>query len=128
MAVYFKFSSWNQKVFDTIPLDSGAPFISVGELKQQIIRKKKLNANTGLVVTNAQTNEGNKFAHPLQSVLHQLLFFLPNNSPPNYTRLSNSIEYADDNALVQKNTSVLVKIVPVNTTAPSGPPQRQTTR
>jgi len=57
MAVYFKFNSWNQKNFDTIPLD-GALFISVAELKQQIIKKKKLEKGVGLVLTNAQSNEG----------------------------------------------------------------------
>jgi hypothetical protein len=56
MAVYFKFNSWNTANFDTISLDS--PFISVGELKQAIFKKKKLEKNTGLVLTNAQTNEG----------------------------------------------------------------------
>jgi hypothetical protein len=57
MAVYFKFNSWNQKNFDTIVLD-GAPFISVAELKQQIIKKKKLEKGVGLVLTNAQSHEG----------------------------------------------------------------------
>lgn len=58
MAVYFKFGSWSQSNFDTIPLDSSNAFISVGELKQSIMKKKKLDKNTGLVLTNAQTNEG----------------------------------------------------------------------
>ncbi len=58
MAVYFKFGSLSHSNFDTIPLDSSNGFISVGELKQSIMKKKKLDKNTGLVLTNAQTNEG----------------------------------------------------------------------
>lgn len=55
--MYFKFNSWNQSHFDTISLDL-SPMISVGELKQLISKKKKLEKNTGLVLTNAQTGEG----------------------------------------------------------------------
>lgn len=58
MAVYFKFTSWNEKNFDTIQLDASSPFVSLGELKQSIIKKKKLDKNIGMAVTNAQTNEG----------------------------------------------------------------------
>jgi hypothetical protein len=59
MAVYFKFSSWGAKAnFDTVVLDSASPYLSVGELKQAIIKKKKIEKNNTLVVTNAQTGEG----------------------------------------------------------------------
>lgn len=58
MAVYFKFTSWSGSNFDTIPLEGGAPLISVGELKQAIIKKKKLDKNSGLVIVNNQTGEG----------------------------------------------------------------------
>jgi len=77
MAVYFKFKS--QATFDTLPLDTGSQYISVGELKQAIIKKKKIDKNNGLVLNNAQTNE----------------------------------EYKEDTQLIQRNTSVIVRLVPI---------------
>ena len=58
MAVYFKFSSWSKENYDTVVLDTTSPFISVGELKQAIIKKKKIDKSNQLLLTNAQTNEG----------------------------------------------------------------------
>lgn len=60
-------------------MDLGSPFVSVGELKQMISKKKKIDKNTDLIITNAQTNE----------------------------------EYKEETKLVQKNTSVIVKLVPL---------------
>ena len=60
MAVYFKFNSWSKDNYDTVLLDGMSPFISVGELKQSICKKKKIEKNNNLILTNAQTNEGIK--------------------------------------------------------------------
>lgn len=57
MAISFKFTSWNSATFDTIPLDNSS-FMTVTELKEAIIKKKKLDKQTGLVITNAQSGEG----------------------------------------------------------------------
>eukprot|EP01119_Soliformovum_irregulare_P020880 TRINITY_DN6831_c0_g1_i2.p1 TRINITY_DN6831_c0_g1~~TRINITY_DN6831_c0_g1_i2.p1 ORF type:complete len:372 (+),score=45.98 TRINITY_DN6831_c0_g1_i2:45-1160(+) len=57
MSIYFKFGSWNRANYETIPLDS-SPFISVADLKNAIITKKKLSQKSSeLLVTNAQTDE-----------------------------------------------------------------------
>jgi len=56
MAISFKFTSWNSATFDTIPLDNSS-FMTVTELKEAIIKKKKLDKQTGLVITNAQSGE-----------------------------------------------------------------------
>ncbi len=76
MAVYFKFNSWNQANFDTIQLDPASPFISVGELKQAIGKKKKIDKNNGLVITNAQTNEGSYNSFLLFANKPQRLFII----------------------------------------------------
>eukprot|EP01117_Protostelium_nocturnum_P007744 TRINITY_DN2771_c1_g4_i1.p1 TRINITY_DN2771_c1_g4~~TRINITY_DN2771_c1_g4_i1.p1 ORF type:complete len:448 (-),score=140.05 TRINITY_DN2771_c1_g4_i1:25-1368(-) len=77
-SIYFKLSSWSQNNFESVPIDSNAPQISIGELKQLIWKKKKLASNVGLIITNAQTNE----------------------------------EYKQETDTIQRNSSVIVKVVP----------------
>ena len=54
--VHYKFKS--QKDFDTVTFDG--MFISVGDLKRQIVDKKGLGRDQAceLLLTNAQSNEG----------------------------------------------------------------------
>lgn len=116
MAIYFKFNSWNNSQFDTIPLDITTSFMNVGELKQAIIQKKKIDKNNGLVLTNAQTNEGwilflfiyfNKiyilfFLKKKINILIFLFYFIL------------LLDYKEDSQIVPKNTSVIVRLVPLN--------------
>jgi hypothetical protein len=96
MAIYFKFTSWNQATYDTVQLD-GSSVVSVSELKSLILKKKKMDKNTMMVITNSQTGEGNFGV--CQSIL----------------------EYSDT-SLVPKNASVVVRVVPG---ANQGPAQSQ---
>jgi len=59
MAVYFKLSSWGPKAnYDTVVFESSAhSVISVGDLKAAIMKKKKIEKNSGLIITDAQTQE-----------------------------------------------------------------------
>jgi hypothetical protein len=95
MAIYFKFNSWNETNYDTIPLDTSSVVITVGELKQLISKKKKIDRNTGLVLVNPQSKEGWSLRSRFSS--------------------SFTIEYKDDNQFVQKNASVIVRMVPIST-------------
>jgi E3 ubiquitin-protein ligase RBBP6 len=63
MAVHFKFKS--AKDFDSIALDGN--FIALADLKQAIVQEKNLGkgADFDLVVTNAQTGEGDWFSGKL---------------------------------------------------------------
>lgn len=90
-SIHYKFRAL--KDYDTYTFEGAG--VPVWELKQEIIAAKKLNrANDfDLIISNAQTNQGN-----FESLdLGPYFYFL---------------EYADDSIIIPKNTSVIVRRVP----------------
>ncbi|EFN87378.1 Retinoblastoma-binding protein 6 [Harpegnathos saltator] len=110
MSVHYKFKSTLD--YDTVSFDG--LHISVADLKKAIFHQKRIGKNTDfdLQITNAQTKEG-KY---LTFLLRVLAFFFCNYLDyVSTTQLITyiSIDYTDDNALIAKNTSLIVARVPL---------------
>lgn len=98
MSVHYKFKSTLD--YDTVSFDG--LHISVADLKKAIFHQKRIGKNTDfdLQITNAQTKEGNE--------IQEL-----NISNERFYIINFCSDYTDDNALIAKNTSLIVARVPL---------------
>lgn len=100
MSVHYKFKSALE--YDTVTFDG--LHISVKDLKKAIVHQKRIGKTTDfdLQVTNAQTKEGMlpKNINIFYLIILFLLFFF-------------WIVYNDENALIPKNTSLVIARVPL---------------
>lgn len=96
MSVHYKFKSALE--YDTVTFDG--LHISVKDLKKAIIHQKRIGKNTDfdLQVTNAQTKEGKVNSNPLK--------------PKKFTNYL-ILVYSDENALIPKNTSLVIARIPM---------------
>lgn len=117
-SVHFRFKSARE--FETLPFEGD--FLKVADLKVAIVARKKLNFGEGfdLEISDAATSDGKFYLSPIPpGVLH------PRNSCQSAATnfVSNVVSsttplplplsvYHDENALVQKNTSVIVRRIP----------------
>lgn len=103
MSVHYKFKSALE--YDTVTFDG--LHISVKDLKKAIIHQKRIGKNTDfdLQVTNAQTKEGKIIPTTIR-----ILFIK-----------CDILVYNDENALIPKNTSLVIARIPMVATTKGKP-------
>jgi hypothetical protein len=145
MSVHYKFKS--AKDYDTVTFDGA--FISVAELKREIIAQKKLTANgNDLLLENAQTTEGACALRYIRArgefSTDKKLFLTQTKNIYTCTQYAHAstrkhtqtcathvlfgsltrpslVEYAGDATMIPKNTSIIVKRIPGQRTAQDAP-------
>lgn len=116
-SVHFRFKSARQ--FETLPFEGD--FLKVADLKVAIVTRKKLNFGEGfdLEISDAATNDG-KFTCCTNHFVYFARVALAREPVPDWSNIFSStspllvplLVYHDENALVQKNTSVIVRRIP----------------